>query len=318
MSDQTNWNGLAIQCTDETKRVLCDRFRLPNHSVASLNDLEEIDSRFSSTQFDFIAVDRDFLMKSNKDMSSNLEKLSALTQSLIVISPEAGWIEMENMEAKHCQWIGSNPVSFNSQPDRETVELIEHESRNVLQRMQMRIELCRSAAAGSQAVLRNLSRIEKESETLGEFIRILRLISQPIKLKLTRHSPKQLIELSWNKLVREMNMETRATLDLKSGQRFRLDVDKFTTAVDSVIQYVFANAEEDSRAQVVDCPVVLSGASFLELSFSVTLAGGVKFNPQFQFAYPQQIIEAHGGNLKFDTSEPTRFTCSVFLPIPAE
>ena len=316
MSDQTTCNALAIHCSESTKKLLCNQFGLPEREVVSLDDLRNFDSRFPSNKFDFIAVDREFLMRSNEDVLANLEKLSALTQSLIVTGPETDQVRTANPIAKEDAMIKSDLEFDNVLQLHDIAALMEHESRNVLQRIQMRTELCKSVAAGNQAVYRNINRIEKEVETLGEFIRTMRVMSRPIELATAQHSLKEIVDLSWRKLVDDK--APGATNDLECEQNFCLDVKMFTMAVDSILAYLLANIEEDSQLKIFDNPVLIDGAKFLEVSFLATMAGGVKCNPQLYLAHPQQIIEAHGGHLELKTSDPVQVVCSVFLPMPAD
>ena len=135
---------------------------------------------------------------------------------------------------------------------------------------------------------------------------------------LSRHSLKELIELSWKKLVEDKKIGVRATIGLKCEQRFGLDVEKITIAVQTIVEYLLANIDEDSQISVFDRPVLINSTHFLEVSFLAELLGGIKYNPQLQLAYAQQIIEAHGGRLEFKTSDPTQFTCNLFLPMLAD
>ena len=79
-----------------------------------------------------------------------------------------------------------------------------------------------------------------------------------------------------------------------------------------------ANVEEDSQLKIFGSPVSMTALSFWKFRFWLTMAGGVKCNPQLYLAHPQQIIEAHGGHLEFKTSDPIQFICSIFLPMPAD
>ena len=213
----------------------------------------------------------------------------------------------------------------------EAIASVAHESRNLLQKIQISLELSRLTSVGDDALGEQLDNIEAASDGLFALLEEVRDYAAPLKIDAALHGLRGLVTEAWN-IAAGAVPESEAQLQFVEPQDISLQIDRFRML--RVFRNLFENA-------IAACPEPI------KITVSVTEShAGVKpavsisvqdngpglneeqkrriFEPFFTtkskgtglgMAIAQKIVSAHGGSLSVDEESVGGAKFCITLPV---
>lgn len=204
-----------------------------------------------------------------------------------------------------------------------------HESRNLLQRIQMAVETGRLDAAKNPAILRQCDLIENSTDSLQLLLEEVRNYAAPIVLEKESYQLATVIKEAWQSLnpqrkgrdaTLELSIEPTVSLvlgdRLRLGQVFRnLLENSLAACSDPVLISVVANASNQDGEDMIAVSLQDNGPGLSREQheqvfepFFTTRSSGTGLG----MSIAQRIVEAHGGKLKAEPSnQGARFLVSL-------
>lgn len=132
----------------------------------------------------------------------------------------------------------------------EAMASVAHESRNLLQKIQIGVELSRLESSDNNDLLSHLSKIERASDGLHTLLEEVRGYAAPVQLELSEISLQKILTEAWEAAV-QAHPERQARLIQSGQEKVRLRIDRFRMV------RAFRNFFENSLAACSD-PVEVS------------------------------------------------------------
>jgi hypothetical protein len=196
----------------------------------------------------------------------------------------------------------------------EAMTSLAHESRNLLQKIQMAVEFGRMEVGPNEVVLREFDAIEKASDGLQSLLAEVRNFAAPIQLERSKVSLPEVWRDAWQSLEREHRDRQASLQEEVEDDSFVCELDRFR------LVQVFRNLLENSLAACEDPVEITIRVLKSHTTDGNTLRIGVHdngpgltveqkqqvFEPFFTtkskgtglgMAIAQRIIEAHGGRI---------------------
>ncbi len=307
MPRQISSKAMFVNCSDRTKQNLCDRWQLAEDGVSSIHRLAEFDQQHETANFDYVLIDRQTCASASREDLLIIQKLSGLSDCVIIADSQA----FKNGFSAHRE---------RSEEFEELISLIDHECRNVLQRIQMRIELIKTNTSDQDLLIQNLQRIEQANESLRQLMSTMSFLREPLPIDRTQHLLGDLIHAGWHTVMLDQPqpLPVETEFDLESQTNLWLDAEKIKLAIRDIFAFLISMMEGHEKIRVIDHSITIDGDRFHRVVFQVlprSTAG--HRNPQFQLAACKKILHEHGGSLEWNATTHENTACTITLPLDA-
>ena len=312
-------SALIITAGFPEPTVVRRNFQLSDTPITQISTLEEFDHRFSDDYFDIIIVDREILSGPTNSTMADLQMLSQQSSSLVIADSEKF---VDAPTAQHVEPENNSPRSEDSNQHLEiisqSVRCISHENRNVLQRVNMRLESLEKTLKTNELKDHDVKKLKVEFGAIHNLFETTRLICNSIQLDVELASISKIVEEVRQELLSEFGSSLAVELQMEANDQVWIDPDAIKSVISKLFQYLLGFIETPRLIRVASSVETIDDHRMYWLSFQAdTKPMGKRPNDLIDLALARRIVLLHDGQLEITNANRGTTICLLGLPISA-